>query len=163
MSGLLLAAPAGMMTTSQPSLLEVALERWEDDGGTDAPGGFAIARPREPMPPLAAGYTAQPEGIFFDPTGRVSYRFNRVYRPATLAPGHDTRLFSILDEDLSFWSSSFSLSDSRGGTRNAGRWLTFASARERMTPRPSFATFSQVTTMRNCLVELIGPSPTPDR
>jgi hypothetical protein len=144
-----------MSTTPRSPSLEKALERWEDDGGRDAGGGDTA--PRAWLPTLPPGYFAQPEGVFFDPTGRVSYEFNRVYRPAARTPDSTTAAFVVLDEALSFWSSSWSLDAPRGGTRNAGRWLTFARATRQMTPPPSFASFSTMTKMRTPIEALLGP------
>jgi hypothetical protein len=139
---------------------EVALERWEDDGGSDVPHQQkATDGHRRPacLPALPPGYSTQVAGEFRDPTGVVSYEFNRVYGPSEFAARRATAAWSGLDEGLSYWASSWPVVDATGGIQPAGRWLRYAHARDQMGADISFAEFSSVSLMHDRLFALLGP------
>ena len=104
------------------------------------------------MPP---GYGMQPEGVFHE--GRASYRFVRVYGATSQATVGSTCPWNPLVESMSFWSSSWAVTDGNGSTTVAGRWLSYARAKESMVPPPSFADFSTMTRMRARMLERLCP------
>ena len=154
---------AGIAKSSRGSIrmnVEFALERWEDDGGSDAPRQKKATdghRPPACLPTLPTGYSTQVAGEFRDPSGVISYEFTRVYGPSAFAPHRTTAAWSHLDEGLSYWASSWPVVDATGGIQPAGRWLRYAHASDQMGARVTFAQFSSVSLMQGRLFALLGP------
>lgn len=102
---------------------------------------------------LPTGHTAQPAWGFHDLTGRFSYELHRVYGPPR---DRDARGSTCqLVEDLSYWEVTWKTITETGDERPAGRWLTFAQARELRRPRMTFERFSS-SDMREVLPELLN-------
>jgi hypothetical protein len=101
-------------------------------------------------PALPSGYEAQPFWGFHDDTGRFFYQFHRVYRPPSRRDRRGpTRQ---LDELLSFWAVTWPTRVKAIDERLAGRWISYAQARERQGPN---LTFERFTSMRYELPELL--------
>lgn len=109
--------------------------------------------PAAHLPTLPAGFEAQPAWGFRDPTGKVSYEFNRVYqqREASGARGPT----SVIHEDLSFWGMTWAKPGRPGDDQVEGRWLTFSEARKLRGARMTFARFSSLLQMRDDLEGLM--------
>ena len=117
---------------------------WEDGGTGESPD----------LPALPPGYEAQPAWGFRDLTGRFSYEFHRVYgRPDRF----DRRgPMCRIDQDLSFWRTTWSTDGDPGSEHVAGWRLTYAQARALRGSRLTFARFSSVERMRADLEAITG-------
>ncbi len=101
-------------------------------------------------PRLPVGYTVQPAWGFHDELGRCSYQFNRVYGPSAC---HDHRgHIRLQDEDRSYWSVTWLVTDAAGRSGLMGRSIAYAEARELVGAR---MTFDRFVALRGELPELL--------
>jgi hypothetical protein len=92
-------------------------------------------------PTLPAGYQAQQAWGFRGPDGEFFYEFSRVYGPAVDRDGRGP--IAQLDQDLSYWSVIWPITGQTGDEHPAGRWMTFAQARQ-LQRHLSFERFSKM-------------------
>jgi hypothetical protein len=102
-------------------------------------------------PQLPTGYQSQPAWSFRDRTGRLTYKFDRVYQKAETVDDERGPTCQI-DEGRSFVGVTWS---SPEDDRMTGRWLTFADARELRGPRMTFERFSSLRGMEEDLEKLL--------
>jgi hypothetical protein len=104
---------------------------------------------------LAAGYEAQPVGVFHDILGRHAFELCFVYGP----PSHtDSRgPVCALDEGRSYWRVSNLGTTDEERNRSPGECLTFSQAQERWPGKLRFSRFSSIELMRDSLPAVMFP------
>jgi hypothetical protein len=119
---------------------KTARAEWESDGGRVVESSRSDEHDGSRWPPrLPPGHTAQPAWGFHDETGRHSYEFNRVYGPP-MRRDHRGPICRQ-DEDRSYWSVTWTVTDSAGHSRLAGRSIAYAEARRLIGSRMTFDRF----------------------
>jgi len=103
------------------------------------------------MPQLPAGYHAQAEYEFRDPSGTFSYEFSRVYGPPA---ERDSRgPICRLDEGLSYWRVTNDVDDD-GNDPSAVAAVSYARARAAHGGRMTFGQFASELYMRRAIANL---------
>jgi hypothetical protein len=105
------------------------------------------------FPALPAGHDAQPAWGFHDASGRFYFEFLRVYGPRD--PVDERGATCRIVEELCFWSVTWAAAVSSRDDRVAGRWLTYAQARELRGARMTFERFASLLGMRDELESML--------
>jgi hypothetical protein len=104
---------------------------------------------------LAAGYEAQPVGVFHDQLERHAFELCYVYGPPSQTDARGP--VCALDEGRSYWRVSCLGTNDEERNRSPEECLTFTQAQQRFPGKLKFKRFSSVEVMRDSLPAIMFP------